>query len=80
MFVIRPISTVFINVNYFWLIHMYILCKEVQCWEWKCITGNFLGVGSGNSNNKFDLQVIAEKTKISSYLDVGKCPYPQYVS
>jgi hypothetical protein len=36
MSVIRPISTVFRNVVYLWLIHMYSLCKELQCWEWKC--------------------------------------------
>ena len=77
MSVIRPISTVFISVSYLWLIHIYSLCKEVQCWEWKCVTGILEG---GDSNNKVGLQVTAQKMKISSYHHVGKCPYPRDVS
>jgi hypothetical protein len=34
----------------------------------------------GDSNDKVGLQVTAEKMKISSYLHVGKCPYPWDVS
>ena len=60
MFVIRPISTVFRNVSYLWLIHMYSLCKELQCWEWKCVTGFFFLRGVGNSNKIVGLQVITE--------------------
>ena len=81
MSVIRHISTVFRNVSYLWLIDIYSLCKELQCWEWKCVTGIFfLREGGDSNNNKVGLQVIAEKMKICSYVHVRKYPYPRYVS
>ena len=79
MFGIRLISTIFRNVSYVWLIHMYSLCKEVLCWERKCVTGMFV-FWVVESNNKVGLQIIAEMIKIYSYLHVRKCPYPQDVS
>jgi hypothetical protein len=41
MSVIRAISAVFRSVSYVCLIRMYSLCKDLQCWEWKCVTGIF---------------------------------------
>jgi len=58
--VIRHILTVFRNVIYLCLIHMYSLCKTAVL-GMKCVTGIFLlgegGVGVGNPNNKVGLQV-----------------------
>jgi len=45
MSVIRHILAVFRNVSYLWLIDIYSLCKELQCWEWKCVTGIFFEGG-----------------------------------
>ena len=74
MCVIGPISTVFRQVIYLYLFNLYSLCSDLQCWEWKCVTG-FFGKGWGDCNNVV-LQVIAQKMKIYSYLYVGECPYP----
>jgi len=41
MSVFKSSSTVFRNVSYLWFLHLYGLCNELQCWEWKCVTGNF---------------------------------------
>jgi len=64
---------------------MSVVCGLSICTasEKNCSVGNgnvvleFLsgrGLG-GNSDNKVDLQVIAEKMKMCSYFHVGKCPY-----
>jgi len=34
---IGPVSTVSRNVSCLWLIHIYSHCKQLNCWEWKCV-------------------------------------------
>jgi len=44
-------QSVFRNYRYLWLIHVYSLSKELQCWEWKLVTGIYF-LGGGNPNNE----------------------------
>jgi len=45
MSVIGHISAVYRTVSCVWLIHIYSHCKQLNCWESKCVVGIFLGGG-----------------------------------